>query len=317
MERIRSRLASRKSVFGGPLCTRELSGTSHWLQFLHSQNDAGMSRQADSSRHEGKVIKKKSIVPKCYPKNGGSKIPAGGVEHQASEKSQFGKGECLRQAAHVVPPGEENRNDNKILINDADPTGARNTERGQVRHSQCPVSALQPGRLSKRHAASSKERETNISNDKENTNNNQNIANKRLTRKGSFYGNAQPPSALVPLPPRQSYSDQSECESLIDDAEVEQDDFEWVKELRDTLGRYIEKDFSEIDRLPDRRMQASFDQMMEEEANTCRIGLAIDRREAARESALARKRRKRKRRLATALVISECNDDDDDAIRVD
>lgn len=253
-----------------------------------------------------KATKKKSIVPKCYPKNGGSRISAGGVEHQASEKNQFGKvDECQRKAAVLQ---EENGTSNKMPKNRRSSTGARMTKRDQIRHLQPSMPVLQHNRLRKEHAVSDKEMKER-SNNKENIKDNV-ITKKRLTRKGTFYGNAQPPSALVPLPPRQSYSDQSDCESLIDDAEVDQDDFEWVNQLRDTLGGYIEKDFSEIDRLPDRRMQASFDQMMQEEANTSRIGLAIDRREAAREAALSRKRRKRKRRLAAAMVISECNDDD-------
>lgn len=279
------------------MCTRDLSTTPHWLQLLHSQDDAGMSRQSYKN--------KRSIVPKCYPKNGTSRTPAGRVEQQASEKNQFGKEDvCPRKTVVLL---EENGNNNGIRKDGL--AGARTIKRDQIRRSQAHVSVLHDtGRLRKEHAVSNKEIEDR-NNNKENMEDNI-TTKKRLTRKGTFYGKAQPPSALVPLPPRQSYSDQSDCESLIDDAEIDQDDFEWVNELRDTLGGYIERDFSEIDRLPDRRMQASFDQMMQEEANTSRIGLAVDRREAARESALAKKRRKRKRRLAAAMVISECNDDD-------
>jgi len=264
---------------------------------LHSQDDGGTFREADTS-HEGKLERKKSIVPQCYPKNTGSKVPPGGAEHQ--QKQHLGK--AMRGAA----PHEENGS--KAILQETYYTRAINIEGDRVRRSQRRGSVMQPRMLRKQHAAGKEEE--NIINNKENIQNNDVIGQMRPKLKGTFYGKAQPPSALVPLPPRQSYSDQSDCDSLIDDAEVEQDDLAWVEELRDTLGGYIEKDFSEIDRLPDRRMQASFDQMMEEEANTSRIGLAIDRREAARESALAKKRRRRKRRLATAMVISECDDDD-------
>ena len=98
--------------------------------------------------------------------------------------------------------------------------------------------------------------------------------------RGTFYGNAQPPSFLQPIPLLPSYSDQSDCESLIDDADADLEDTGWVGELMETLGPYSTRDFSQIDTQRDRRMETSFHRIMEEEGRTAKIGIEIDRREA-------------------------------------
>lgn len=121
--------------------------------------------------------------------------------------------------------------------------------------------------------------------------------------KGTFYGNAQPPSFLQPIPQLQSYSDQSDCESLIDDADADPEDTGWVGELMETLGPYSTKDFSQIDQQRDRRMETSFHRIMEEERRTAEIGIEIDRREA--EKNRADEKTRRRRQTASAFIFDD------------
>jgi hypothetical protein len=121
--------------------------------------------------------------------------------------------------------------------------------------------------------------------------------------RGTFYGKAQPPSFLQPVPQLQSYSDQSDCESLIDDADADPEDTGWVGELMETLGPYSTKDFSQIDKQRDRRMETSFHRIMEEERRTAKIGKEIDRIEA--EKYRAEEKTKRRRQTAGAFIFDD------------
>lgn len=121
--------------------------------------------------------------------------------------------------------------------------------------------------------------------------------------RGTFYGKAQPPSFLQPVPQLQSYSDQSDCESLIDDADADPEDTGWVGELMETLGPYSTKDFSHIDKQRDRRMETSFHRIMEEERRTAKIGKEIDRIEA--EKYRAEEKTRRRRQAAGAFIFDD------------
>ncbi len=121
--------------------------------------------------------------------------------------------------------------------------------------------------------------------------------------RGTFYGNAQPPSFLQPIPLLPSYSDQSDCESLIDDADADLEDTGWVGELMETLGPYSTRDFSQIDTQRDRRMETSFHRIMEEEGRTAKIGIEIDRREA--EKNRAEERTRRRKQTASTFILED------------
>lgn len=125
----------------------------------------------------------------------------------------------------------------------------------------------------------------------------------KFSQGGTFYGKDQPPSALQPLPHRPSYSEESDCESLIDDEDLDASNVEWVGELQSALGAYAFKDFSAVDKISDRHMHASFVQIMEEERHTTKIGHAVDRLEARRER--LERREQKKKRSRTSFVLDD------------
>jgi len=124
----------------------------------------------------------------------------------------------------------------------------------------------------------------------------------RPRMKGTFYGEDQPPAALQPIPMMPSYSDESDCDSLIDDDDVDVEDVAWVGELMNTLGDYARRDFSHIDSQRDRRMQTSFDQIMREEQSTLNIAIETDKREARKLALASKKIRKNKKKGVSSLV---------------
>lgn len=68
----------------------------------------------------------------------------------------------------------------------------------------------------------------------------------------------------------------------------------WREALKETLGGYDASKFAEVDRLPDRRMHASFAEIAAEEAKAARIAREVDRVEAERDAAEREERRRRR-----------------------
>jgi len=129
--------------------------------------------------------------------------------------------------------------------------------------------------------------------------------------KGPFYGDAQPPSwrRRVRTVDDESCSD---LDSFIDSEDDANEDDYWRSALKETLGGYDASKFVEVDKLPDRRMQATFGDIAAEEARAARIAREVDRREAERE--VAERAAKRKRRQAEGeILLSEGEGDGDES----
>ena len=264
---------SRTSFFGGAVSTRDdvMIGKKHWYD-EHRRKLARGCRDLAGLGEGTVTVKKKSIVPSSYPVNGG----------QCSTSCSSG-----RNTNENLTPGTQRMVGGKLKV--------QPKQRGAcaIRRQRKPLSEQNKSTIPK------KELHDDPVGTKE----------KLVKRRGTFYGQAQPPSALQPIPQRPSYSVESDIESLIDDNDVDSEDVAWVGELMNTLGSYATKDFSKIDKQRDYRMQASFDQIMEEEHQTAKIGLEVDVREAARA------RRKRQRHPKTEgcrnLVLCSSSDDEE------
>ncbi|KAL4443269.1 hypothetical protein ABPG75_011006 [Micractinium tetrahymenae] len=125
--------------------------------------------------------------------------------------------------------------------------------------------------------------------------------------RGAFYGGRQPPAALEARmhynKRRLSLDGGEDLESFIasdeegegwasDGAAGEED---WRAALREATGGYDPSKFAHIDRLPDRDMEAAYDQIQAEERRALRIARTEDEREAEREALREAAKRERKR----------------------
>ena len=241
-------VCSRTSFFGGgPLCSRP--SVTHWLDSY--QPPKTIARPAVTARV------RKSIVPKSYPNDRGSRgpsstgvvVPVQSTTTTTQDKGAGGSKVAGRRVGNLSASAAVHRNT-------VFPSSETGKEEKTSRKRSSPI---------------------------------------RPRMKGTFYGEDQPPAALQPIPVMPSYSDQSDCDSLIDDADADVEDVAWVGELMNTLGDYATRDFSHIDSQRDRRMQTSFDQIMREEESTLNIAIKTDKREA-RKLALASKKMKKKKK---------------------
>jgi hypothetical protein len=188
--------------------------------------------------------------------------------------------------------------------------------------------------------------------------------------KGTFYGSAQPPSALHPIRTVDDESD-SDLDAFIetdDEEEEEEEDSDsdneeqqaagiitdngnpggdlgnqidadtnlnnasdlylsrrlkekhtkpkkWKKALKEALNGYDASKFADVDAQPDRRMHATYEDILAEEARAGKIGREIDRIEAEKEAAARAAEkielRERKRRQ-NVLIDDDSSSDDSD-----
>ncbi len=295
---------SRTSFFGGAVSTRDsitLGIKKPWYAKEHQpvnlsdghgrlgRGPQDIETPVTSGGTIHKKNKKKSIVPLSYPGQYGQWVSATGCE-----KTKATGDENLCQSRHRDMPDSHTMEKKPLQRT----TKARQRRRPLTeQNSQVAVSHAEEVRKK-----SEKERVEGMS------------KRRLVKRRGTFYGEAMPPSALQPVPQRPSYSDESDIESLIDDGDIDVEDVGWVGELMHTLGSYATKDFSKIDAQRDFKMQASFDQIMDEEHQTAKIGIDVDRREAQRA-------RKKKRRYHTStnreqrhlILCSSSSSDDEQA----
>lgn len=160
---------------------------------------------------------------------------------------------------------------------------------------------------------------------------------KKLNFRGAFYGADQPPAALYKRRSMFGSDSEEEEDSLlsdfIDDADLEDDaakspgsdDNNWRGALKEALRGYDPALYAAVDELPDRRMEATFEQIDNEEVEAAKIARAIDRREAIleaqrrrqeeledrREEEAARKERELIKEKGYKTVAAFINDDDD------
>lgn len=303
---------SRSSFFGGAVTTRDslTIGRKHWYESLvrhghgNTHVDSGARQRAGSNSQLGVTVvgteqeknkKKRSIIPRSYP-----------------IKGKHGLAPLADRRKLVADNGVDAQ---KLHGKSSCSTSKKMNLQGDARrpHSFAGCEKRRP--LS--------ERNTSMLFPVKQKNETDGAGIKLVRRRGTFYGHAQPPSAIQPIPQRPSYSDQSDVESLIDDDDVDVEDVSWVGELMNTLGAYATKDFSKIDAQRDSRMQASFDQIVQEEHQTAKIGLAVDRQEAERERRKKRrhynrslaypgKDNKKKARFCDLIVCSSSENSDDD-----
>lgn len=103
----------------------------------------------------------------------------------------------------------------------------------------------------------------------------------KLTFKGTFYGSQQPECALQPIRVQNydDESDLEDLIDDGDEKTGVSDDGTWAAELAGLLGSYAERDFSAVDRARNYKMQASTEEILNAEAVTAKIGREVDRRE--------------------------------------